>query len=485
MCPGGKNLFYKNREYKNANSSFEDSKVFKNSRGLIVGLDPGHTVGLAIMDLDGQVLSVKSFKEASRSDVVSHIIGYGKAVLISTDVYPPPKMVKKLSSILKSRIDAPSRFISIESKIETVEIYLNEKSSFPRSKVIRSDEIPQNAHERDALAAALKTYKKYQNKLQQIVKKVEEFNFTYSDIDEVKIMFLQGTPVSKAIDHVLESKKDIENQKHIKNDSELELGIEKSSESYKNSAESSGEHLEIIFRLKHKIRSQENEIKNLKKKNLTMDDKLGVAQSEISRLKEKIDDLHYQYSKGLLEKKEVASKIAIIKGLQDKYQREKELRKSLEENLSSIKNIQALELSKNVVPVKIIESFTREGIKEACDYWKIKKGDVVFLKNSKGGGSHTASLIVQRGVKAVIINDQMSHTAEEEFEKNMIPLLALRSVDLKMIDKFAVVRTDSLRKQIENWETQVKDRKASEDRKKLLNVIDEYRAKRRRSADNS
>ena len=108
---------------------------------------------------------------------------------------------------------------------------------------------------------------------------------------------------------------------------------------------------------------------------------------------------------------------------------------------------------------------------------------MVFIKNSKGGGSQTASLIIQRGIKALIINDQMSHTAEEEFEKNMIPLIPLETVDLKMIDKFAVVSVDSLRTQIESWKAQVKDRKASEDRKKLLSVIDEYRAKRRRSVD--
>lgn len=435
------------------------------------------------MDLDGQVLSVKSFKEASRSDVVSHIIGHGKAVLISTDVYPPPKMVKKLSSILKSRIDAPTRFISVESKMGLVENYLNEKSSFTRSKVVRSDEIPQNAHERDALAAALKTYKKYQNKLQQIVRKAAGLNLTRSEVDAVKIMFLQGIPISKAMEHVVESRKDTgpENE----DNSELQFKQDRSSKFSKDDDGSLEKHLGNVSRLEQKVRSQEKELKDLKDQNLKLEDKLGGAQLEISSLKQKNEDLYYQYSQGILEKKEISSKIALIKRLQDKYQHEKELRQSLQENLSSIKNIQALELSKNVVPVKIIESFTREGIKEACDYWKIQEQDVVFLKNSKGGGSHTASLVIKRKIKAVIINDQMSHTAEEEFEKNLIPILALETVDLKMIDKFAVVRADSLRTQIENWKTHIRDRKAHEDRKKLLNVIDEYRAKRRRSADNS
>ncbi len=95
---------------------------------------------------------------------------------------------------------------------------------------------------------------------------------------------------------------------------------------------------------------------------------------------------------------------------------------NLNRNLRSKKDIKALELSENAVPVKIIESFTKEGIKEACDKWKIKKDDIVLLKNSEGGGSQTASMIIKLGVKAVITMDKISDPAENIFEENMIPL---------------------------------------------------------------
>ncbi|HMK53306.1 MAG TPA: DUF460 domain-containing protein [Methanobacteriaceae archaeon] len=471
MPKGDISLLYPNTNGFKVQKAPKDKNP-ENSRGIIVGFDPGLTVGLAILDLDGNVLSVGSFKETSRSDIVSYIMGYGKTILISTDVYPHPKMVKKLSSTLKSRIDAPNKFISVESKIETVETYLKSKSHSPLSKVVPSDEIPQNAHERDALAAALKTYKKYQNKLQHIFKRAKELDLSDFEVDKIRIMFLQGIPVSKAIEEVLESKMPVED--------DFEFFLAESQDVVGNS-DLSKEYMELVSPLKKKIKSQENQIKNLKKKNRALVDDLSQNQLEISKLNQKVDDLHYQYSKGLMEKKEINSKIVLIKGLQEKYQNEKRLRMDLEENLTAIKNIQSMEISKDVVPVKIIEFFTREGLKEACEYWKIKKGDVVFLKNSKGGGSHTASLIIQRKIKAVILNDKISHPAVEEFEKNMIPLLDVDSVDLRMIDRFAVVGAYSLQKQIEEWENHVKNKRDSEDRKKLLNVIDEYRAKRRRS----
>ena len=74
----------------------------------------------------------------------------------------------------------------------------------------------------------------------------------------------------------------------------------------------------------------------------------------------------------------------------------------MRKNWRSKKDIRALELSENAVPVKIIESFTKDGIRDACDSWKIKRDDVVLLKNSEGGGSQTALMIVQLELKQLL-----------------------------------------------------------------------------------
>ncbi|MGZ7095706.1 MAG: DUF460 domain-containing protein, partial [Methanobacterium sp.] len=74
-------------EESNNNNSFSNSKIEeKNQKWIIVGFDPGLTVGIAILDLNGNVISSKSFKEISRSEIIKHIISYGKAVLVATDV---------------------------------------------------------------------------------------------------------------------------------------------------------------------------------------------------------------------------------------------------------------------------------------------------------------------------------------------------------------------------------------------------------------
>ncbi|OPY26006.1 MAG: hypothetical protein A4E27_00785 [Methanobacterium sp. PtaU1.Bin242] len=159
------------------------------------------------------------------------------------------------------------------------------------------------------------------------------------------------------------------------------------------------------------------------------------------------------------------------------------MRVELENNLNSLKNIQMMRPSKNAVPVKIIDTFTRDGINEACEYWKIKNGDVVLLKNSEGGGSQTASLLINMGVKAVLIMDNISHQAQEEFESNMVPLLQADNMQLEMIDQFAIIKTDSLNKEMEKWKNRIENKKIKENNQEILKVIDEYRAKRKRTPD--
>lgn len=426
--------------------------------------------------MNGNLLSLKSCKEVSKADVINYIINHGKAILIASDVYPPPRMIKKLSSALNAKIHSPDRVMSVSSKIEIVENYMSEHSI---------NLYPENAHERDALAAAIKTYKNYQNKLRQVEKRAKNLSLSKEMIDNIKSMVIRGHPITSAIHdatkiietHSAKTKTNIR-ENSVPNVQNKEMNVKKGMV-----MESSKET--IISKLKQKIKTQEKHIKNLRENNTILKEDIDGYKDEISKLHDKIDKLHYEYSKDILYKKEISSKIAIIKGLQEKYTNEKALRQKLEENLRSIKSIRVMELSKEAVPVKIIDSFTKEGIKEACEYWKIKKGDVVLLSNPKGGGSQTASMLIQLGVKAVITMDKMSHQAEDEFERNMVPILNADTINLKMVDEFAIIKDKDLNKEIKKWEANVKHKRRKEEKKKIIKVIDEYRAKRKRSANDS
>ncbi|MTK63919.1 MAG: DUF460 domain-containing protein [Methanobacterium sp.] len=183
---GGNILVYKNtgsEGIKESNLIFKTQRSSRTTKGIIVGYDPGLTVGIAILNLNGELISLDSFKEIRRSEIISHIIGYGNTVLVATDVYPAPKTVRKIATTLNSKIWSPYKNMSVESKIEIVDNFTATANSL---------NVPQNAHERDSLAAAVKTYKDHLNKFRQIEKRAEELSMTADMIDEVKIRVLMG-----------------------------------------------------------------------------------------------------------------------------------------------------------------------------------------------------------------------------------------------------------------------------------------------------
>lgn len=423
------------------------------------------------MDLNGKILSVKSFKEISRAEIINHIINYGKTVLVSTDVYPPPKMVKKLATTLNAKLHHPGKDMPVGSKIELVESFLDEKSSLERSKVVSSELVPQDSHQRDALAATINTYKSYQKKLDQIESRSLEIDLSPPEKDLVKKMVIDGTAISKAIQMIQEMKEGAKEEKDVTEEVE-------ESDKDQSSIDS-----ETVLKLKNTLKLQDSQINNLRNRNESLEGKIKDYEGEIMKLNEKIDKLHFEYTQDILLNKELSAKISLIKKLQDKYKEEKALRMELERNLDSLKNIQTIKPTENAVPVKIIETFTRDGIIEACEYWKIKRGDVVLLESSEGGGSQTAALLIKMGVKAVLIRDKISHHALEEFEKNMVPLLQADNMELRMIDQFALVNALKLEKEIQGWKEKVEDKRIKENNQEILKAFDEYRARRKRSID--
>lgn len=460
-----------------------------------MGLDPGMTVGVAILDLSGEILDVNSFKEVSRAYITRHIINYGKTVLVATDVHNPPKLVKKMATSLNSRIFSPYRDLAVSYKNDLVDDYVylqDQRLSMHRSGVINKI-IPQNAHERDALAAAIQAYKNYQKKLKQIERRTKSLGLTPQIVDDIKILVINEIPITKAINYTLEKIKSPTHQARESANDVSSKTISNGTKKYKefekppntpredHALEASSE----LSKLQNKLKSQEKQIKNLQNKNKILEDDIRQYQDEVTQLETKIQRLQFQYSRNILHQKEITKKNSIIKGIHEKYNHEKALRQDLEAQIKLIKRIRAMELSREASPVKIIDSFSKDGIREAANFKNIKRGDVVLLKSSKGGGSHTALLLIKLGVKAVITTDKMSHQAKEVFEKNNIPLLEEKNVDLNMADDFAVIMNTDLNGAIDKWSKNQEEKKKKEDRNKLLKIMDDYKAQRKRSTHNS
>jgi uncharacterized protein len=119
---------------------------------LIVGVDPGANIGIAIFDFKGNIVSIYTQKHASKNDIIKRIFEFGKPLIVATDVNPVPHMVKRIASMTSSRTFFPEKSMTTKEKNKLV-------GRFREIKDI---------HVKDAFAAGYKAFKTYRGLLNKV-----------------------------------------------------------------------------------------------------------------------------------------------------------------------------------------------------------------------------------------------------------------------------------------------------------------------------
>jgi uncharacterized protein len=130
---------------------------------VIVGIDPGTTTAFAVLDLEFNVVCVKSKKEYSLAGLISDIYKEGNPVIVGTDKKEVPSFIKEFSQKTGAVIFAPGYDTKKGEKKHTVK----NKRFLQHAK---------NAHEIDALASAIYAYNDYRPLLNKIKTFVEKNN---------------------------------------------------------------------------------------------------------------------------------------------------------------------------------------------------------------------------------------------------------------------------------------------------------------------
>lgn len=116
-----------------------------------MGIDPGTTLGYALIDLEGNPVQIASSKELDLSLLLATAIEWGRIIIVGCDKRPVPTFVEKFSTKIGARLVCPKHDLKVADKKEMTQGF-----NF------------RNNHEMDALAAALLAYKEYRSLFQKI-----------------------------------------------------------------------------------------------------------------------------------------------------------------------------------------------------------------------------------------------------------------------------------------------------------------------------
>jgi predicted RNase H-like nuclease (RuvC/YqgF family) len=166
-----------------------DMPLRESPRRVILGIDPGMSVGVAILDLAGTPLLVKSFKTPDRELILRTILSIGRPLLVAVDVAKPPELVEKIASMLDAILYTPEQDLSVE-----------EKNSLTSRYVERYNVELEDSHARDALAAAIKAYGHIKPVIDEVASKIR--GIPGVSLEDAVSRVLRGMPLSMALEEL-------------------------------------------------------------------------------------------------------------------------------------------------------------------------------------------------------------------------------------------------------------------------------------------
>jgi predicted RNase H-like nuclease (RuvC/YqgF family) len=221
---------------------------------IIVGFDPGTTVGVSAISMFSKKAICYSKRNLKPEDAIKKILSLGYPIAIATDKKKSPAAVKEMAVKLNLKLITPENDLTLKEKSELVKEFLKKSEDIIRIR---------NSHEHDSLAAAIFALKR----LQSLITKLERSFSGLNDEQKRKL--------------VIESFRNeiaIVNLKRIllRNEDEYKAAKTLSVQKRKRvkRTEAASEDNEILNELNHKINA-------LEKKN-------WLLQKESLRLKKKI-----------------------------------------------------------------------------------------------------------------------------------------------------------------------------------------------------
>ncbi|MFX0090164.1 MAG: DUF460 domain-containing protein [Candidatus Hodarchaeota archaeon] len=402
----------------------------KRVRNLIVGIDPGTTTGIAILDLNGRILTTTSRREFSTPAILRFILEYGKSVIIASDVRSPiPKTVEKLAKITGAVLISPEKAQTSQTE--------------KRALIADYLYLCRDSHSRDALFAALKAYNSVKTKLIRTKKLVfNEYPELLPILDRIRADVLKSNSMENAIKEASKL---------------LEIPTPDLIPAEEPPAE--------VLKYQRKIAQQNHEIEEL---GLELDyyrDALRNLKREYEHQMNKYDRLRRKKSFELERDKRIAQQMRQIDRIENKCA---ELEK---ENL--IQQKQILELQElriewekgRWIPLSGVSVFSEDAIRHSS----IRAGSVVVIENPSGGGSKTASLLVREGIRAVIIPKnapELTSGAKITFFEAGIPVIPMnigkgvKALEIvKKEEKIFIGERDVLESIIQEIEAQIRREK--------------------------
>ncbi|MFB6185974.1 MAG: DUF460 domain-containing protein [Halobacteriaceae archaeon] len=405
---------------------------------VIVGIDPGTTTAVALSDLDGNILDVWSSRMADTGEVIEWIIDHGRPVLIAADVTPMPETVEKIRRSFNAAGWTPQTDLPID-----------EKQHRTRQQVVEND------HERDAMAAALYAYDDHHEQFDTIARK---------------------TPAQLNLGEVV--------QKVIGEETALDTVIEELTETTDQDTTEPTEQTHERSPEERRIDQLETQVERLQDKIDDLEDKLDEKNDKIDEYERELSEARRQERKEARERREVARLERKNEQLRREREEAQDTIANLEDKIERLKvlwkldhsNFSDIDQNNDLVPIKPVEKFTVEALEAANDTYGLAQDDVVYLRDATGAGQQAAEYLANISPKIVLIEGGLTDISDQILFDNEIPIGSAEEVTIREVDELAVARESEVQNQLDSWKEWADRRRRAQKQELVDKLISEHRS---------
>jgi predicted RNase H-like nuclease (RuvC/YqgF family) len=363
--------------------------------------------------------------------------------MVATDVPRIPHFVEKIGKTVNAKIYAPSRPIPVADKQELAREL--------------SDVRIRNAHERDALTAAVYAYRSMLSKFQQIEHKVREEQIAV-DRSHLKALVLKGMSINEAISNLVR-----EESKPV--DIVLEPDVPEE--------ELTRERFDAIHSKLDALRA-ENRL--LEERTEDLERLVEFLRFRESELTHSLDIVAQKNHWEIKRDREVVKKKSELKRAQQDIEEHRKQLGSLRRRFAQLRGVKHLEMRGDMLAVKVLEKFTQESIEEyITKVATLKYGDIVLFEDASGGGPATAQMLIDRKIRAVIVDTPLSHLSMAELVNAIIPVIDAKEVELKRVDEFAFVNRKKFEQKFQEFMKRVQEQARMKGEDRLVAIVEKYR----------
>jgi predicted RNase H-like nuclease (RuvC/YqgF family) len=242
------------------------------------------------------------------------------------------------------------------------------------------------------------------------------------------------------------------------------------------------------------LTAEERRINRLETQVERLQDHVDTLEETIEQKDDRIEEYEQKLSDARSEQRREARKSREVTRLERRNdQLERELddeRDRIEELEGKLERLKALwkldhsnfadvaEKKSGLVPVKVIEQFTRDAIETADEQFGLAEDDVIFLRDASGAGRSTAQLLADVNPKVVLRDGQLSDMADRILFEKEIPVAPADIVTIQEVDELAVAREPEVEAAIEDWEDRAEERERQQSAEMVDRLISEHRADR-------